>query len=166
MIDIQCLRCKAEVHPEELRFLINDELYDMYLNRSLRKYLSALPDVRFCSSPDCQFACIATKVRRRGSEEDRHFVCLREECRKEYCNECKLPWHPEQDCKQARAEASESEFIPEATLKEMNAKPCPTCKSLIEKLEDGSCNEVNCTMCHTTFCWLCLQPVTEMHFMR
>ena len=170
MVNVQCLECKADVDPEEVKNLISSDLYEQYLHFSLRKYLSSIPDVRYCLSPDCPFACIAVKAKTRGnsqpSDEDRHFVCLREGCRKEYCNECKLAWHPGKTCSVAREEAPESAFIPEATLKQMDAKPCPSCKSMIEKLADGTCNEVRCTVCHTTFCWLCLQPVSEMHFMR
>lgn len=168
-VNIQCLQCKAEVEPEEVKGLISTELYEQYLNFSLRKYLSTVPDITYCLSPDCPFACIAIKTKTKNnstpSTEDRHFVCQREECQKEYCNKCRLTWHPDKTCLKARAEAPESEFIPEATLKQMNAKQCPSCKSTIEKLEDGTCNEVKCTVCQTTFCWLCLQPVSEMHFM-
>ncbi len=167
MINIQCLECKEQVHPEEVKTLVNHELYERFLNLSLRKCLSTIPEVRYCLSPDCPYACILAKVKAKSaSEEDRHFICRREECKREYCNDCKLTWHSDQTCAQARAEAPESEAIPEAILKQLNAKPCPSCKSMIEKMDDGTCNEVNCAVCHTSFCWLCMKPVSEMHFMR
>ncbi len=168
LINIQCLECKQPLHPEELRHLIKPELYEQFLTLSLRKWLATIPEVRYCLSPDCPYACIATKTKPRASPkgEDKHFVCQREECQKEYCNVCKLPWHPEKTCDLARAEASESDAIPEATLKELNAKPCPSCSSMIEKQNDGTCNSMKCTVCHTNFCWLCMQPVSGMHFMR
>lgn len=168
-VNIQCLQCKAELHPEEVKALISPELYEQYLNLSLRKYLSTIPEVRYCQSPDCPFACILAKHKSRGNSnrtEDRHFVCRRAECGKEYCNDCKLAWHPDKTCSEARAEAPESETIPEVVIKELNVKPCPNCKSMIEKLDDGTCNEVICAVCHTSFCWLCMQPVSEMHFLR
>ncbi len=166
-INVQCLECKELVHPEELRHLIKPELYDQFLTLSLRKWLASIPEARYCLSPDCPYACIATKTKSRSAQEqDKHFVCRHEECQKEYCNVCKLPWHPEKTCEEARADAPESEAIPEATLKKLNAKPCPNCTSMIEKRDDGSCNSIKCTVCQTNFCWLCMQQVSEMHFMR
>lgn len=169
MIDIQCLECKEPLHPEELRGLIQPKLYEQFLTLSLRKWLVSNSDARYCLSPDCPYACIAMKTKPRAAiskEEDRHFICQHEECKKEYCNVCKLPWHPESTCEKARADAPESEAIPEATLKKLNVKPCPSCSSMIEKRDDGSCNSIKCTVCQTRFCWLCMQQVSEMHFLR
>lgn len=45
-------------------------------------------------------------------------------------------------------------------------KPCPKCSALISKMNDGSCNHIQCTVCGADFCWLCLQEITELHYLR
>ena len=47
----------------------------------------------------------------------------------------------------------------------VNVKPCPRCKALISKMNDGSCNHMKCTICNCSFCWLCLNEVTDVHFL-
>lgn len=34
------------------------------------------------------------------------------------------------------------------------------------KINDGSCNRMNCTVCGCLFCWLCLQEISDVHFLR
>uniref|UniRef100_A0A8C9NEF2 Uncharacterized protein n=1 Tax=Serinus canaria TaxID=9135 RepID=A0A8C9NEF2_SERCA len=33
------------------------------------------------------------------------------------------------------------------------------------KINDGSCNRMNCTVCGCLFCWLCLQEISDVHFL-
>lgn len=47
-------------------------------------------------------------------------------------------------------------------LSKGNVKPCPRCKALISKLDDGSCNHMYCSICKCSFCWLCLREVTDI----
>ncbi|KAM7538260.1 hypothetical protein Aperf_G00000064961 [Anoplocephala perfoliata] len=44
-------------------------------------------------------------------------------------------------------------------------KPCPRCKTLLLKVDDGSCNHMNCFICGCEFCWLCLREVRDTHFL-
>lgn len=167
MVDLQCLKCDGEVPAEEVKELVHRKYFNKYLEFTLRKYLATIPHVRYCLSPDCPFACIESGETRITSDvSTNHFVCLRDECKKEYCYDCKLSWHPGKSCVEAKAEAPAQDVIPEVTLQQLNVKQCPSCKAVIEKMDDGTCNEVKCTVCHTTFCWLCMKPVSEMHFFR
>lgn len=34
------------------------------------------------------------------------------------------------------------------------------------KTNDGSCNRMNCTVCACQFCWLCMQEITDVHYLR
>lgn len=47
-----------------------------------------------------------------------------------------------------------------------DVKPCPRCKVLIIK-QEGTCNHVECKMCGTHFCWMCLQRIDRagVHFL-
>nr|CAH8826769.1 unnamed protein product [Trichobilharzia regenti] len=45
-------------------------------------------------------------------------------------------------------------------------KPCPNCKTLIQKLNDGSCNSMVCSICNYEFCWLCLRETTATHYLN
>lgn len=47
-----------------------------------------------------------------------------------------------------------------------NIKVCPRCSAFIMKINDGSCNRMNCTVCGCLFCWLCLQEISDVHFLR
>ncbi|KPM06345.1 E3 ubiquitin-protein ligase RNF19B-like protein [Sarcoptes scabiei] len=44
-------------------------------------------------------------------------------------------------------------------------KPCPCCKVLIIKMNDGSCNHMTCSVCGTEFCWLCMQKISDLHYL-
>lgn len=45
-------------------------------------------------------------------------------------------------------------------------KVCPRCSAFIMKINDGSCNRMNCTVCGCLFCWLCLREISDVHFLR
>lgn len=65
-------------------------------------------------------------------------------CTTTVCSKC----HMEKDgdehvCKQ--------EDVETATMLSKDSKPCPSCASMIFKI-DG-CDQMFCTMCHTAFCW-------------
>ena len=162
--NIQCLLCAKPVHAHEIATVVDQRYFIRYLDFSLRRYLSLQPNVRRCIAPDCPYSYILDKP---SSCSDDHFICRREGCGREFCIRCKRPWHEGKSCQQAREEvAIDVESLSGETLTQLNIKPCPRCSSKVEKLEDGSCNQVHCTNCNGDFCWLCLQPITEMHFLR
>ena len=168
-VDLQCLQCTEQVTDEEIKSILTPRLYQKYLEFSLKHYLATVRNVRYCPSPDCPYACIDSTEN--GMPAINHFVCAREECHKEYCYQCKCPWHPDKTCQQAREEVAltmpeAAAPIPEETLRTLKAKQCPFCYATVEKLDDGSCNQVECINCRGSFCWLCGKSVTEMHYLR
>lgn len=55
---------------------------------------------------------------------------------------------------------------PAASKDAEEIKPCPRCGAYIMKTNDGSCNRMNCTVCACQFCWLCMQEITDVHYLR
>jgi len=49
---------------------------------------------------------------------------------------------------------------------EGDVKACPRCGALIVKMDDGSCNHMTCTVCAAEFCWLCMQEISDIHYLR
>lgn len=170
-VDLQCLRCSEGVAQHEIRQILDANHYNKYLSFTLRKFLATQqPDVCYCLAPNCPYACINTCPNVPADYIDRnHFVCGREECGSEFCNKCKRVWHPDNTCEEFERDlgAQESSVgISDELKATMGTKNCPSCGIVIEKTSDGSCNQVVCAVCQTSFCWLCGKPVTEMHYMR
>ena len=165
-VKLECLQCSGVVLQHEVREILDDDFYEKYLQFALRQYLSTNPNVRFCLAPDCPYACIFENVS--GCDES-HFACARVECSKEYCYKCKLPWHHLKTCEQARSEVAinmPEDVLTDDVVKKMKLKSCPSCHATIEKMSDGSCNQVHCASCNVSFCWLCGKEVSEMHYLR
>lgn len=64
-------------------------------------------------------------------------------CKSSYCNKCHQQHHTGHNCNE--------DDVATAMLLVNNTKPCPTCASLIFKI-DG-CDQMFCTICHTAFSW-------------
>lgn len=170
-VKLQCLQCSVEVTQEELELVCDEGLNQKYLDACLNRYLSTTPNVRYCPAPDCQFACIDTSTSAHSTVVEQHFVCHSEECRKEFCNKCKQPWHEGKTCQEVREQmppeirqiTEDMERI-EVEIKK-NTKECPRCHNKIEKMNE-TCNMVVCWYCDLKFCWLCGQEVNDWHFFR
>ena len=155
--DIGCLSCPSPISPHEISTAVDQRHFAKYLDFSLRRYLSLNPRVRRCSAPDCSYAYILENP---SDCTDDQFVCPREGCGANFCYKCKNPWHEGTEC------GEESCITLEMSTASKNINSCPRCGAMIEKVEDGSCNHIKCSVCGREFCWLCLREVTEMHFMR
>jgi len=51
--------------------------------------------------------------------------------------------------------SSSSELDEAATLLALGCKPCPRCRSMVQKADDG-CDHMTCSRCTYEFCWSCL----------
>ncbi|XP_077186088.1 E3 ubiquitin-protein ligase RNF19B-like [Paroedura picta] len=172
-VQVACPHCPALLQPSEIHQLLPEanlcEKYEEYL---LRRLLVADPGTRWCPAPDCSYAVIAY-----GCAECPRLVCGRQDCRTEFCYHCRQPWHPNSSCEQAWREWSRQapgavELSTQLIQKEEAARPdtetikvCPRCGAFIMKINDGSCNRMNCTVCGCLFCWLCLREITDVHFL-
>ncbi|XP_028296203.1 E3 ubiquitin-protein ligase RNF19A isoform X1 [Gouania willdenowi] len=171
-VGIACPQCTETLAPLDVRAILDDQaLLERFEEYTLRRFLAADPDTRWCPAPDCSYAVIAY-----GCAECPKLSCGREGCDTEFCYHCRQLWHPNQTCDQARRQRARhtSGGNDAATLYVFNEEPggdaeeikaCPRCGAYIMKTNDGSCNRMNCTVCACQFCWLCMQEITDVHYL-
>uniref|UniRef100_A0A8C3K7G1 RBR-type E3 ubiquitin transferase n=1 Tax=Calidris pygmaea TaxID=425635 RepID=A0A8C3K7G1_9CHAR len=164
-VPVACPHCPAALQPADVhRLLPEPALRDKYEEFLLRRLLVADPGTRWCPAPDCSYAVIAY-----GCAECPRLTCGREGCGTEFCYHCRQPWHPDGPCAPAPslAHSPAQRVHPEdsAHAEAEDIKVCPRCSAFIMKINDGSCNRMNCTVCGCLFCWLCLQEISDVHFL-
>ncbi|KAM7395481.1 hypothetical protein PAMA_006976 [Pampus argenteus] len=171
-VGIACPQCPETLAPLDVRAILDDRaLLERFEEYQLRRFLAADPDTRWCPAPDCSYAVIAY-----GCAECPKLSCGREGCDTEFCYHCRQLWHPNQTCDQARRQRARhtSGSNDASTLYVFNEEPggdaeeikaCPRCGAYIMKTNDGSCNRMNCTVCACQFCWLCMQEITDVHYL-
>lgn len=170
-VGIACPQCPEALALPDVRAILDDgALLERFEEFQLRRFLAADPDTRWCPAPDCSYAVIAY-----GCAECPKLSCGREGCDTEFCYHCRQLWHPDQTCDQARRQRTRHTLGANdvSTLYVFNEepgdaeeiKPCPRCGAYIMKTNDGSCNRMNCTVCACQFCWLCMQEITDVHYL-
>uniref|UniRef100_A0AC35TG08 RBR-type E3 ubiquitin transferase n=1 Tax=Rhabditophanes sp. KR3021 TaxID=114890 RepID=A0AC35TG08_9BILA len=169
---ISCPECSELIHPNDIYTMLHHspDLLSKYENFSLRRVLALDPDTRWCPSPDCDFAVIA-----QSCAACPQIFCERPGCNTSFCYHCKSIWHESQTCEEAKKARNALEnkgrggkikkFMSGSKIKKGDIKPCPRCKTLIVKMNDGSCNHISCLVCNCEFCWLCLQEISDLHYL-
>ncbi|XP_054724744.1 E3 ubiquitin-protein ligase RNF19B-like [Uloborus diversus] len=170
-VNISCPECTEPIHPSDICMILNDEiLLGKYESFMLRRVLITEPDARWCPAPDCGYAVIA-----RGCAGCPKLKCERPGCNTFFCYHCKQEWHPNLTCDAARAQRAHHYANPRSSSVSFSQdsivqtgddiKPCPCCKVLIIKMDDGSCNHMTCSVCGTEFCWLCMKEISDLHYL-
>ncbi|XP_059324709.1 E3 ubiquitin-protein ligase RNF19B-like isoform X1 [Ammospiza nelsoni] len=162
-VPVACPHCPAAIPPHDVHGLLPEPaLRDKYEEFLLRRLLVADPGTRWCPAPDCSYAVLA-----HGCAECPRLTCGREGCGTEFCYHCRQPWHPEGPCAPPAPGLATPSAQPEepAHAEAEDIKVCPRCSAFIMKINDGSCNRMNCTVCGCLFCWLCLQEISDVHFL-
>ncbi|XP_076803699.1 E3 ubiquitin-protein ligase RNF19A-like isoform X1 [Clavelina lepadiformis] len=168
-VNLMCPECQEKLHPTDMRAILENEPHLMvkWEEFTLRRTLSVDPDCRWCPAPDCGYAVIAY-----GCASCPRIVCQRPGCNTEFCYHCRQEWHHNLTCdsahlqrtKQLRIRSNSTAYSQGSTFHD-EIKPCPKCGALIVKMNDGSCNHMTCTVCEVEFCWLCLQEITDLHYL-
>ncbi|KAL8051584.1 hypothetical protein ABFX02_06G156900 [Erythranthe guttata] len=122
----------------------------------LRSYVAAHGSFKFCPGPGCN-RVVQIEIE---DSENNEVLC---DCSHAFCWNCTEEVHRPVDCKtvdkwmQLKAsEAENTRWILDYT------KPCPKCKTNIEKIQGG--NIMTCVSpCNHKFCWLCLGPADVTH---
>ncbi|XP_039263072.2 E3 ubiquitin-protein ligase RNF19A-like [Styela clava] len=168
-VNVTCPECQEKIHPVDMQLILKNspQLIEKWEEFTLRRCLSVDPDCRWCPAPDCGFAVIA-----HGCASCPKIHCDRPGCNTDFCYHCRQEWHPDQTCDSAHLQRtkqlrlrSNSTAYSQGPAANDQIKPCPKCGALIAKMNDGSCNHMTCTVCEAEFCWLCLQEITDLHYL-
>ena len=142
--------------------MVTDDLYQKCLSQDawekvqeFRKlaYVDENASVRWCPNPRCEKAIYYKP------NQSRDIKCV---CGTEFCFMCGKKPHYPSTCEQFEAwaekhkSADKESKIREQERKwlEEHTKPCPKCKTPIEK--NKGCNHMTCKSCNHEFCWMCL----------
>lgn len=170
--------CDSQAIPNQVRNLVDDEVYGKYEDLLLQSSLDCMNDVLYCPRNICQSPVLID----RGSTIGR---CPR--CQFAFCTLCKRSYHGiepcpigEEEIKKLRMDYERAcpkerlalekkygrrnlKYAVEDTVSEdwisQNSKKCPQCKAGIQKI-DG-CNKMTCFRCNSSFCWLCQQILSK-----
>ncbi|XP_069827835.1 E3 ubiquitin-protein ligase RNF14-like [Dendropsophus ebraccatus] len=168
--------CTSIATPAQVKDLVDEQLFRRYDRLLLQSSLDLMADIVYCPRPSCRTPVMQEPDKTMG-------ICSA--CKYAFCLYCKTAFHGLSPCKVSAEEFIElmKEYMTasEERKKEMlrrygsfdkavedfknrewlqeNSKPCPNCKSPIEK-NDG-CNKMTCTACKKYFCWLCLKILCQ-----
>ena len=118
-------------------------------SETLKVYMKTNKDkLRNCPTPDCEMVYAIT-------EDIRRFICS--SCGVQICTKCHAQYHDGLSCEMYRAgKHGEKEFEEWLQQNPTGRKRCPNqrCKAPIEKI--AGCNNLYCTQCKSSICWICL----------
>jgi ariadne-1 len=150
-IEIHCMEkgCAQLVPDFLVRKLVAPDLYQKYARFVSKRFVENNKQIKWCPAPNCGRAIIEPTY------EGDHLIGICE-CGKTFCWKCGEDAHTPITCEMLPKwfEACKKDLGTVKWIAE-NTKPCPKCKSQIEK-NDG-CFMMTCSQCHFQFCWLCLQ---------
>eukprot|EP01135_Chromosphaera_perkinsii_P005351 Nk52_evm32s343 gene=Nk52_evmTU32s343 len=170
---IKCPDCTRQLSESDVRsFIVNpstQRLYDKLLKDSL---IVSNPNAIFCPVADCDGCAYCPPELNAGeSMPTKKIKVVCDKCACELCFRCQGQWHEKGSCEKAQKkrlkkeqENGKSEWRFSMWARKKTRK-CPQCRTVIEKLQDGSCNHMTCGVCKTEFCWLCGKSIPpEGHF--
>lgn len=170
-------QCHILVPVEVIEKLVSPEMARRYLQFDIKAFVESNRSIKWCPIAGCGRAVRLpeqeqTERPAEGAEEgenipatshavdcgNAHFFCW--EC----LGEAHAPagcvqwqrWHrkiAEVKPEELKASCSESEDAANCLWLVTNSKPCPNCKSPIQKNE--GCNHMKCSKCKFDFCWVC-----------
>ncbi|XP_050364380.1 probable E3 ubiquitin-protein ligase ARI8 [Argentina anserina] len=151
--------CSAAVDQDLIRNVLKNqhdneiERYNRYL---LRSYVENHKQMKWCPAPDCEYAIKVFDEDLTGNGSCYDVSCI---CANSFCWNCVEEVHSPVECATVRKwilknkdDSQNAQWIV------VNTKPCPKCKTPIEK--NNGCNHMRCSPpCGHHFCWLCLGPL-------
>ncbi|KAL5275502.1 RBCK1 family protein [Megaselia abdita] len=142
--------CESLLTEREIKGLLSPELWEKYLEKSVRIAQGNIENAYFCKTPNCKGWCIF-------EDDINEFACP--VCNGKNCLSCRAI-HPGYNCKQYQDIATGSDTETKAELARMVARGeamyCPKCKIVIMK--KTGCDYLQCSMCKTDICWVTRGP--------
>jgi len=156
----RCPTCKANsprgtTHPgliaEELvQRLIDDRIIEKKVGeRFIQSQVRSAIDrdsVTFCPDQKCGAMGILP------SRDADMIQC--QQCRKNYCHKCSVPWHQGQTCAERAGVDAKTDALLQQT-----SKPCPHCGTLTTHYRGHACHHIKpgegCPRCHHHWCFAC-----------
>ncbi|XP_058822150.1 ranBP-type and C3HC4-type zinc finger-containing protein 1-like [Topomyia yanbarensis] len=139
--------CDQIIEDREVKCLLNDDDYKIYLGRSLKKAETMAENAFHCKTPDCDGWCLV---------EDAVSLFQCPVCFADNCLRCKAI-HPGIDCEEYQDRMSgdyenrKSERTMLKLVSDGQAMRCPSCGIVITK--KGGCDNMKCAMCNNSFRW-------------
>lgn len=142
--------CDKVVPLWELQELLSSADFEEVLEGSFASYIRRHPaDFQYCSTPDCgQIYRVAASESAASS-----MIITCPQCMMPTCTSCHSA-HPRMTCAEYKYRAGGGDEALERVKKELGAKDCPRCKTMMEKT--GGCNHIMCRGCGIHMCWICL----------
>jgi len=140
--------CNTPIPIPLIRRFLPAQAFDHLVEVAFRRYLERhSQELKYCTTADCK------QIYRRQTNK----VMLQcPSCFSEICPACDEEVHEGMSCQERRQYQVTEEQ--ERLFNELAAsgcmKNCPQCNVWIERIE--GCNRMECSRCHTHFCWKCV----------
>nr|CAD7260702.1 unnamed protein product [Timema shepardi] len=174
-------QCHILVPVEIIEKLVSPDMARRYLQFDIKAFVESNRSIKWCPMPGCGRAVRLPETEQSQPSDilnsissakpppltshavdcgNGHFFCW--ECLGEAHAPCGchqwLQWQQkisEVKPEELRASCVETEDAANCLWLVTNSKPCPNCKSPIQKNE--GCNHMKCSKCKFDFCWVCLE---------
>ncbi|KAG8282877.1 hypothetical protein J6590_027311 [Homalodisca vitripennis] len=163
--------CHILVPPELIEKLVSPDVARRYLQFDIKAFVETNRSIKWCPMAGCGRAVRLPEIeqtRNQPQATTSHAV----DCGNGhfFCWECLGEAHAPSGCQQwqqwqtkiaqvkpeqLQTSSSETEDAANCLWLVTNCKPCPNCKSPIQKNE--GCNHMKCSKCKSDFCWVCLE---------
>lgn len=148
---IECPDTSCPIVVDEttvLKLLRKPDVKQKYQMIITNSFVQDHPDLKWCPSPGCTNAVLATSV------DHSPVTCS---CGHDFCFHCSHDPHEPILCGYLKLWAKKCDDDSETSnWIHVNTKECPHCHATIEK--NGGCNHMICSTCKSEFCWVCLGP--------
>ncbi|KRT83690.1 hypothetical protein AMK59_3297 [Oryctes borbonicus] len=166
-------QCHILVPVELIEKLVSPEMARRYLQFDIKAFVESNKSIKWCPIPGCGRAVRLPEAEQSGTLIPSKSIPVTShavDCGNAhfFCWECLGEAHAPCGCKQwqewqmkigevkpeeLQASCSGSEDAANILWLVTNSKPCPNCKSPIQKNE--GCNHMKCSKCKFDFCWVC-----------
>jgi hypothetical protein len=144
--------CKKPMTEQDIRTITHNNRNKLtaYADITTKEWMLTQDNAKQCPTPNCHFVFI------NEDQNPQKIKCP--QCTHEYCSHCLLPHSNRISCKEAEENQALGKNKTQAEKetdqwKKEHTKPCPYCKTTIEKT--NGCNAVLCTQCNHEFCFKC-----------